>query len=203
MPVAGRLPHGHDVRPDAVMVQAPPPARAAVAGLNLVGDHQAARRLDQVADGAHVFHRGRERAGGVPDGVQHQGGRAEAGAAELPDGVVHLVHITCRGARIILPVGPPVEVRRLHDRQPIGTFSRWVSFRGQLFHQGGTAVVGRLRDDDTPAARDRPGDLHRQVVGLGTRAHEHAGTEVPRQQGAEALRQQHHVLVQVAGMGVQ
>ena len=47
------------------------------------------------------------------------------------------------------------------------------------------------------------GDLHREIVGLGAGAHEVARVQIARQDRPEPLGELDHVLVQVAGVGVE
>ena len=100
------------------------------------------------------------------------------------------------------PIGAAIRVGRLDHGEPVGPLGLGVRIGGQLTDEFGVAVIRALGDHHAVMAGDDPGDLHRQVVGLGAGAHEVALRQLAGQARTEAFGQLDHVMVQVAGVGV-
>ena len=182
---------------------APPLACAAVSGLDLVGDDEAAARPDP---GGGLLHEARRDVGQAligQDGADDQGRDPVAGGLQgvhgpVEPGEVGLGQGFTRQAGLRRPEG-------LGEGEAAET-GRTVRPRRQAAHgahQLGVAVVGGVRAEDTPPTRGHAGHAKGDLVGLGPRAGEDDALDPLAQLAGEALGQADDVLMQIAGVDVQ
>ena len=182
---------------------APPAAGAAIAGLDLVGDHQAARVTHHAGRPVHESARHVRQTLVGEDRTDDQRRQPHPGRLQLRDRLSQLLQIGV-GERVFVKSrrrrpellgkrkGPRLGVRRLTGPNP-----------GQAPHQLAVTVIGGVGADDAAPAGGETRHSDRHLVGLGAAAAEDDALDRRSVQGAQPFGEGDDAIVQIAVVDVE
>ena len=192
MPVADRLAHRHDVRHDALRLEAPEAASdAAEADLDLVGDADGAGRPGVPVGGREVAGRKLDLAAARQQALAEEG-RGPPCLVERSGGLPDVGRELLAARGILAAVEAPVVVGHrddAHVRRPAASPGPVELVGADVDERLRVAVVRAVDDDDRRAGPSgRAASRKRELVGLAPRADEEADRERLRQSRREPLR---------------